>query len=350
MTENAYLGDDELRLKGPPLESFGKEKVVWASFRVVDAPHHPAFGKSALTIEVSLNADKSLREAKIVDWEAQLTFKFDSSCKLVHDEWLLKHPEHMETAKKYEQKLAKLLFDIGAVHKPAMSEPPDKLFRPRAMKDQEQKPKVKHFEETVKIQCSPTSGYSLNIPSRVEDEMGFKKGGQVKVGFDREHIIIEPVSETRYVSKVWESGGSLMVTIPSNLQDRIESEKGNGIMWSLPDASTGWKTGREHGSLAMLIPSEAAEEKGIRLGGQVEWVIRGRALSIEPVLSREEGHFSTISEAKTGLYSYARRLQVYIPREISKKFDGKIWGKGVEVGFEVVYDEPKKLVITPKQA
>ncbi|NYZ76160.1 hypothetical protein H0N98_02825 [Candidatus Micrarchaeota archaeon] len=149
-----YFGDEKLRLK-EHLESLGKEKVVWESFRTVDSIS-PAFGGKppALSVELLFNSNKTLKEVKIVDRVKSITAKYDGSGKLVMDDWLLKHPESAETAKGYEQRLSTLLTytrslqnipapqPIKQLQKSSLAESPKQAFQPHAMKTEASVPAV----------------------------------------------------------------------------------------------------------------------------------------------------------------------------------------------------------------
>ncbi|NYZ79362.1 hypothetical protein H0N99_04405 [Candidatus Micrarchaeota archaeon] len=160
-----HFGDEQLRLK-EHLEGLGKEKIVWESFRTVDTISPVFKGKApALSVELMFNADKTLKEVKIVDRVKSMTAKYDSSGKLIMDEWLLKHPECAETAKVYEQRLNALLTYTRTiqklpasepqkqVQKPSIVESPKQAFQPHAIKteipipasQQEVTRRVRHF-------------------------------------------------------------------------------------------------------------------------------------------------------------------------------------------------------------
>ena len=141
-----HFGDEQLRLR-EHLESLGKEKIVWESFRTVDTIVPVFKGKApALSVEIMLNTDKTLKEVRIVDRVKSISAKYDSSGKLVMDDWLLKHPEATETAKVYEKKLGILLEHnylikkppipepYKEVQKPTVAEPPKQVFQPYAIK------------------------------------------------------------------------------------------------------------------------------------------------------------------------------------------------------------------------
>jgi hypothetical protein len=182
-----HFGGEQLRLK-EHLESLGKEKIVWESFRTVDSIspvlplHFPFNGKispvfkgkaPALSIELMFNADKTLKEVKIVDRAKSITAKYDSSGKLVMDEWLLKHPECMETAKVYEQRLNALLTYTHSiqkhVQKPTLAEPPKQAFQPHAIKTEiPAQPAEKEVIKTT-FRCSAGRGVRQPFtPAQIE--------------------------------------------------------------------------------------------------------------------------------------------------------------------------------------
>jgi hypothetical protein len=171
-----YLGDEHLQLR-EHLESLGKEKIVWESLRTVDSISPVFKGKApgkplpwlrkklvtepapVLSIELMFNSDKTLKEARIVDRVNSITAKYDSSGKLVMDDWLLKHPEATETAKVYEKNLGILLLERHYIKKPSIPEPrkevqkpivtesPKQAFQPHAIKTEQQEATklVRHF-------------------------------------------------------------------------------------------------------------------------------------------------------------------------------------------------------------
>jgi hypothetical protein len=141
-----YFGNEQLRLR-EHLESLGKEKIVWESLRTVETISPVFKGKApALSIELLFNSDKTLKEARIHDRVKSITAKYDGSGKLVMDDWLLKHPECMEAAKDYEQKLNVLLIYTHSIQKPSLPEPqkhvqepiiagsPKQVFQPHIIK------------------------------------------------------------------------------------------------------------------------------------------------------------------------------------------------------------------------
>ncbi len=164
-----YFGNEQLQLR-EHLESLGKEKIVWESLRTVESIVPVFRGNApALSIELMLNADKTLKEARIVDRVNSITAKYDGSGKLVMDDWLLKHPECMETAKSYEKKLGVFLERKYLIKKPPIPEPhkevqkpivtesPKQAFQPHAIKtdilipasQQEVTKLVRHFDGNV---------------------------------------------------------------------------------------------------------------------------------------------------------------------------------------------------------
>ena len=112
---------------------------MWESFRTVDSISPVFGGKSpALSIELLFNADKTLKEVKIVDRVKSITTKYDSSGKLVMDEWLLKHPECTEIAKVYEKKLGILLEHNYLIKKPPIPEPQKEVQEPSVVESPKQ--------------------------------------------------------------------------------------------------------------------------------------------------------------------------------------------------------------------
>lgn len=220
--------------------------------------------------------------------------------------------------------------------------PAEDVFQHHSIKD----PEVKHFEETVRIQGPLPRDYKINFPKSVEREMGFVKDRQVKVSLEGERIIVELMEKPRYISRVWKSGESLLTAIESEMLKKMGSEQKSGIKWNLPDAVTMRMEGR---SLVMCISSEIAKEKNIKAGDHVEFVIDGRDITIKPLPAEEEVCLSKLTEVISGQYPFAWHLAMHIPKEILNKLDKRKWRKGAEVGFEVLYNEHKQLIITTKQ-
>jgi len=143
-TREFYLfGNEKIWLKYD-LKKPEQHAMFWESVKTIEDMNHPKFGKSALSIELNLNADGSIREAKITDRFRNFTAKFDGIGKLIEDEWLKKSSGYMEFAKECEKGLSSLLEHIGGTQKPSQAPFTKEVFKQHLIKTEAQKTKFKY--------------------------------------------------------------------------------------------------------------------------------------------------------------------------------------------------------------
>lgn len=312
-----YFGEEKLQVEH--FKDLFKEKIVFTSIKTLSSTSTGFKAPPALSIDVLVNPDKSLKEARINDRVNGITAKYDSFGKLVMDEWLLKHPESAEAARDYEQRLQVMLEYASSTQKHQMLQFKKQLLLPSAIKPQitaqarEEESGMtfghirkggRKFPEYMMDKGAPTAkiqdSWTLYIPRKIVFSMGLENWMSCRLQWEGDSFVMTPLNYTMIPEKVQSS-------------------------------STG-----EYSSLILPIPPNMLFIAGLKVGDYVEWVREGNLLSLRKT---EENNPNARKVQKMTSNKYAT-IGVTIPKSLAEELKIE---KGTYLFCTFGKDEKKKL-------
>jgi hypothetical protein len=309
-----YFGEEKLQVEY--FKDLFKEKILFTSIKTFSNTSTGFKAPPALSIEVLVNPDKSVKEARINDRVNGITAKYDGSGKLVMDEWLLKHLEATETARGYEQRLQAMLEYASSIQKHQMLQFKKQLLLPSTIK--------------TKITAEAREKEAEKASSSIEKERG--KFYEYIMG---KEIPTEKISNrwTIYISKKV----VYLMGLERNMSCRLQRE-GNSIVMSvlgytkIPEKIHS-NIKDEHYSLVVPIPKNMLFIAGLKLGDYTVLRRDGDSFSLREADKDTPGARKIIDIG-------SENVGISIPRNMLK-------GEGIEKGRYILFsfgnDENGKL-------